>query len=58
MYSFSLKEVDKAHCNAVLLPVYSFLGILLVMWVNQLFYLRVPERIPSSQQPVHLMMAG
>jgi hypothetical protein len=35
-----LKE-PAAHCNAVLIILCSCLGIILVMWVNQLFYLGV-----------------
>jgi hypothetical protein len=39
---FVIKE-SVVHCNAVLFLVCSCLGLLLVMWVNQLFYLGVLE---------------
>jgi hypothetical protein len=37
-----------AHCNAVLLFLCSCLGLLLVMWVNQLFYLGVLEHVQRT----------
>jgi hypothetical protein len=37
-----IKE-SAASCNADLFLLYSFLGLLLVMWVNHLFYLGVLE---------------